>query len=383
VSDDGTVHEAARLKPIHPQGCAVFPADVEQWPLDEETRDGRFDGLPYFLYDMRPQGFLGRNFANANAEQLRVPQDPTQWSDEDILIVLSVAGDDLPGDLIVGETSYAAFARRKVQGISALDEHDIETEYPELAQAVLSGGAVGSSAGGEFPKFTAVRADEGSTRHVIVKFSGDDDTPAVRRWSDLLVCEAIASVTINEQLGIAAADSRIYTFRRRTFLEVTRFDRMGAWGRLPACTIGSVDAALLGLADPTWDRAAEGLRDRGAIDPRTADDIVLLHAFGQQIANTDMHGGNLALKPSDEHLEAAPAYDMLPMAYAPLRGGELPAVGYVVSLPLPRMRATWRRAADAAIQFWRRCGQDERISSSFREIANANATELVRVSALV
>jgi hypothetical protein len=152
VSDDGTVHDVAQLKPIYPQGCALFPADVEQWPL---------------------------------------------------------AGDDLPGDLIVGESSYAGFARRKVQGISALDEHDVETEYPELAQAALSGGVVGSSAGGEFPKVTAVRADDAPTRHAIVKFSGDDDTPAVRRWSDLLVLRGDSQR--DNHLGIAAADSLIYT----------------------------------------------------------------------------------------------------------------------------------------------------------------------------
>jgi hypothetical protein len=150
VSDDGTVHDVAQLKPIYPQGCALFPADVEQWPL---------------------------------------------------------AGDDLPGDLIVGESSYAGFARRKVQGISALDEHDVETEYPELAQAALSGGVVGSSL---VANFRSSRRFEPTTRRRGTQSSNFPEMTTRPRYGDGRICsfcEAIASVTITSGLPPPTAAS--------------------------------------------------------------------------------------------------------------------------------------------------------------------------------
>jgi hypothetical protein len=37
----------------------------ERWLLGEEG-NGEFPGLPYFLHDLRPQGFLGRRIANSD-----------------------------------------------------------------------------------------------------------------------------------------------------------------------------------------------------------------------------------------------------------------------------------------------------------------------------
>lgn len=70
-------------------------------------------------------------------------------------------------------------------------------------------GVAGSSAAGEFPKFTAMRMLEGSPVSMIVKFFGADASAAVRRWSDLLVCEHLALETLSAELGIRAAQSAI------------------------------------------------------------------------------------------------------------------------------------------------------------------------------
>lgn len=82
---NGRVQEIARLDLTYPDGCAAeFLAEFD-WPLDEDMQAGWFDGLPYPLNDMRPQGFLGRNFARHHAEMLQVPVDPTAWSDDHAL----------------------------------------------------------------------------------------------------------------------------------------------------------------------------------------------------------------------------------------------------------------------------------------------------------
>lgn len=106
--------------------------------------------------------------------------------------------------------------------------------------------ACSHSAAGEFPKFTAMRMLEGNPVSVIVKFSGADASAAVRRWSDLLVCEHLALETLSAELGVRTARSAIYHHAGRTFLEVVRFDRRGAHGRLPMCALSSLNAALLG-----------------------------------------------------------------------------------------------------------------------------------------
>jgi hypothetical protein len=83
-----------------------------------------------------------------------------------------------------------------------------------------------------------------------------------------------------------------------------------------------------------------------------------------------MHEGNLSFRPG---LSLAPAYDMLPMAYAPLRGGELPDFSFAPPQARPEDAVARKKAASAAIVFWQRCAMDDRISKAFREICAANA----------
>lgn len=379
ISEHGQGIERAALRPLYPTGAAVLPPQAVTWPVNEAMQDGLFEGLPYYVYDMRPQGFLGRAFARSSATDLGIPDDPAQWSDDDILTVVATLGDDLPGNLIVGDQSYRRYLDARVRTPLSLDDDAIRTEYPKRAAGALAGAPVGSSAGGEFPKFTAVRTSGDDLYDVIVKFSGDDDSPAVRRWSDLLKCEHLAAQVVSEELDVPATETRIFDFGGRTFLEVTRFDRIGHWGRGAACTIGSLDAVLIGSADPRWDVAAASLRKRGLIDDRTAEQMTLVFLFGQLIANSDMHGGNLAMRPIGGRLLLTPIYDMLPMMYAPARGGELPLREYAPPLPFPKVTNLWRRAAKAAMAFWDGVKNDASISPGFRAIADANGTILSRV----
>jgi hypothetical protein len=332
--------------------------------------------------DMRPQGFLGRNFARNYATLLQVGPDPQKWPEDDILYMLAQFGHDTAGNYIIGEAAYRRHLEAMQQGLTLASEAD----YPALATGAMQAGDAGSSAGGEFPKFTAFREHAGHRAHVIVKFSGNDHTPGVQRWSDLLVCEHLALEAVATDLELPAALSRIHRAGNRTFLEVERFDRHDEFGRSPVCTWAALDAALFGMAGENWSRAAARMLSGRTISADTQRRINRLWHFGRLIANSDMHEGNLAFVPGAEGeppLELAPAYDMLPMLYAPARGVELPQREFAPSLPLPVEREDWLAAADAALAFWRTAAADERISAGFRAVCRANGKELKRLRALI
>src|SRR5271155_3133612 len=121
-------------------------------------------GLPVELVDARPSGFLGRHFSAAHAD-LRLPPRLSDWSDHHILLAMSRRGEDLPGNLIVGEES---FARWQALGRVSRSRDD----YPALAEATILGHPPGSSAGGERPKFGVLVDDH----HMLVKFAGRGGT---------------------------------------------------------------------------------------------------------------------------------------------------------------------------------------------------------------
>ncbi|MDB5806336.1 MAG: HipA-like protein [Betaproteobacteria bacterium] len=365
----GRGSEIAQLDLIYPQGCALkFTAGFD-WPLPGKMADGWFEGLPYPLADMRPQGFLGRQFARRNATALQVAENPDSWSEDDALIAMMLLGDDLPGDLILGEPAYRRFLAQAQAGGDFIGS-DVEAAYLERAEAALTTGLAGSSAGGDLPKFTARRMIEGEPAHLIVKFSGADDSAGALRFADLLVCEHLALEVVARRLGIEASASRVMQAGRRTFLEVRRFDRHGAFGRSPVCSWLALSAALFGLGGRPWTVGAAALRERGLIDADGERDIARLWHFGQLIGNTDMHDGNLAFRPG---LKLAPVYDVLPMFYAPVRGVELPVRHFAPPLPLPAEETPWHEAAGAAIEFWQLAAADQRISVAFRRICTDNA----------
>ena len=372
IRENGVGEQAGVVRPLDPEGFALLNPPDGFWPRPGDMADGYFEGLPYFLFDIRPQGFIGRALAKRRAAELNVSSDPTNWGDDDVLVVLLLAGEDLPGDLVLGEAAYERLATRMLRQKPAFSDAELKDAYPRLAEDALADDVPGSSAGGEFPKFTASRTTSDGHREVIVKFSGADDTPAVRRWSDLLVAESVAAANTSGNLG-DAAPCRILQFGGRTFLEIDRFDRVGPWGRKPVSTLSSIEAALLGRGDARWDRAASSLAEHGLVDTAARDQIITRWCFGNLIANGDMHAGNLAFYPAARALELTPSYDMLPMQYAPARGGEVPAPAFNPPLPLPGLEGEWLTAASAAVRFWEDCAGNELISTGFRDICRRNA----------
>jgi hypothetical protein len=387
----GIPHQLGVLDLVYPDGTAADIRGESRWPLEGEMLDGWFEGLPYPMQDMRPQGFLGRNFARHHAAMLQLNEDPTTWSDDDVLYALSLLGSDTPGDLLLGEAACRLWldqVQRTTVGETpaGLPDEQLVKAYPELASRSLAQGVAGSSAGGEFPKFTALRRTaDGALQHVLVKFSGSDGSPGTRRWADLLICEHLAGRVLQEQAGITTASSRVHEYAGRVFLEVDRFDRHGALGRSPMVSWSAVNHAVVGVVGRPWAEAVRPLVQKGWLEEAQANRILRVWLFGQLIGNTDMHDGNLSFLPDrageSSVLRVAPIYDMLPMLYAPVRGVELPPRAYEPRLPLPAEVAAWQDAARAAHAFWKLAAADQRISPEFRRICADNAAQLGKLIA--
>lgn len=358
VGDDGHVHDLGVLHALAGTEFYFESADAHfEWT-------GITDGLPYFLQDQRPAGFLGRGVPQRFPE-LALPQRVTDWSDDHYLRYLTQRGSDTVSDLILGNAAlddYLSLPRRRTR-VAASER---EQRYPQLVSDVMEGAQPGSSAHGEHPKF-AVLLDEGAaSRHVLVKFSPPIATAVGQRWSDLLVTECIAQQVL-AAAGIAAARSRIHRFADRTYLEVDRFDRAGVDGRVGVSSLYAIDSSLYGKLDNWTDSASRLARDR-RVDDATFESVRLVSTFGSLIANTDRHFGNLAFFDQyDGRFRLAPVYDMLPMLYAP-EHDQLAARSFTPPDPSSANLREYGRARALAEQFWRNCAQDERISEPFRRL---------------
>jgi hypothetical protein len=342
-----------------PFGTLVPLVGGRSWVDEEDGPSEMHGGLPWFLSDMRPQGFIGRTFSHAHPE-LRLAPNPDHWSEDDVLKALCVAGEDFPGNLVVGAQSFALFQALKVNPVA-------ETDYPALAEAAIHGGLPGSSAGGEQPKFCAVRAG----RHVIVKFTPAGDAPADERWRDLLVCEHLALQALYE-FGLPAAQSQIFIDGGRVFLEVVRFDRTSL-GRIGMVSLMAYDSEYVGKID-NWADTAARMASRKLIMEEDADRLRFLEAFGILIGNSDRHYGNISLLLEDDDWRLAPAYDVLPMIYAPV-AGELPERDFnpAVATPSAQTLRQWNAARTLAQRYWKAVATDDRISQAFRDIAGRHA----------
>ena len=375
IDVEGQGQQLATLALVQPEG-ALLDLKGSAWPVPYESQDGWWDGLPYPVLAARPQGYLGRQFARAEHRNLGVSEDPEQWSDEDVLWVLSRRGTDVPGNIVLGDEAYEQWLQHKMRAPGPLDSATVADAYVQRAGDAVALAGGGSSAAGEFPKFTALRELEGSrTPHVLVKFSGAAGSAAERRWGDLLVCEHRALECARMLPGISAARSRMLSRGGRVFIEVERFDRVGRHGRLALCGLDAIQGAFIGARSTDWPELVERLHRIGLLDAASVNAVEHLWWFGRLIANTDMHLGNLSFH-VERRLRLAPAYDMLPMAYAPLAGGEVSPRDFTPALPTPPQRSVWLAACAIAIEFWTEAATDTRVSDSFRGICRANATRL-------
>ena len=360
VSLQGALQLLGTLIPVHPEGFVMAEAGGQHL---------HSDGLPWWLYDMRPQGYLGRAFNQRHGSRLGLPERLSDWSDTDALRALLLQGDDLPGNLLLGVAAREQFVN--APNPAPMAAADRPQAYAERAAAAARGDLQGSSAAGEQPKFTAYMQAEGEpASHVIVKFSAALPSPVSERWRDLLLAEHIALQVLSDG-GIAAARSRIVDHGSQRFLEVQRFDRVSARGRRALHSLAALDAEFVGSGG-RWPELARALERLHVIAPGAVDGACLLWAFGTLIGNTDMHSGNLSfMSEQGRPYDLALAYDMTPMVFAPTAGGDLPVRSLELRVGAQVPPSAWRQALPLAQEYVRRLSRVDGLSAGFASCLEA------------
>lgn len=340
VDVEGKIRSLGTLVPVRPDGFVM---------RQEDGASLYSAGLPWWLFDMRPSGYLGRAYAARHGGALGLPARLVDWSDTHALRALLANGEDVVGNLLLGETARDRFLAAALP--APIAEVQKAERYAALAREAAGGEMPGSSAGGEQPKFVAFAATPDGPRHVLVKFSEPDAGPVGERWRDLLLAEHLALETLREA-GIPAATTRLIDHGNQRFVEVVRFDRVGALGRRAVFSLAALDAEFVGAGASGWPTIARRLAAQKVIVPQAAESAALLWAFGTLIGNTDMHGGNLSfLSEQGPPCDIAPAYDMSPMGFAPRSGGGLPDTLADAAIDPGVSNETWRSAEVLARAF--------------------------------
>lgn len=328
INEEGKVKPLGKLIPVYPEGFVMEHADNVSLHCE---------GLPWWLFDMRPQGYLGRAYASAYSAELDLPHNPDRWSDTDVIRALLTYGHDTVGNLLIGEQ-----ARNQFLNMETPKPVDRANTYPTLARSVSSGEAPGSSAGGEQPKFCTY-TERG---HVIVKFTVSDDNEVSERWRDLLQAEHLA-------LKVLGVETEVFDFEGQRFLEIPRFDRVGTLGRVGLFSLQALDAEFIGRAREPWPVLVNELIKQKHVHPDAAMSTARRWAFGMLIGNTDMHHGNLSfIRRHGRPYELSPAYDILPMGFAPKSGGEIVNTLRPVVLLDGISGKIWRECLALAEQFY-------------------------------
>ncbi len=360
ITETGAAERLGDLHALH-QGAFWLNGGARIDWLRVKFQDGVFPDFPWFLSDLRPQGFLGRALARQVAPIFMCDVDPRAWSADLCLHTLLAFGSDLSGDLVLGSAALET-AQNYVPQVHSVDA------FPALAERALSGEVMGSSAAGEQPKFSCwlqgAQGGVGDVGAYLVKFSPPMAPGAGLRWADLLAAEAIAD-------RLLGGTSETVDVANRRFLLAPRFDRVGTQGRRGLVSIGAVDSAYFGGFDD-WASCATRFEQAGWLSIADADTLRLRYFFGRAIGNTDMHFGNASLVFSTTlPMALAPNYDMLPMIFAPLANGEV--LARVFTAPVLSDDPVQKQAQALAKKFWALVANDVRISNEFAEIAKGLA----------
>lgn len=353
--------------------------------LEAPSRSREFPSLPWFLQDLRPQGFLGRSTVRDFASR-GWPSQLDLWTDRQVLasLVQSNAHDHI-GNLLIGDRSAEAFRQGRNNPLRPALPADVASRLQRYQRAVNDMGTnvrAGSSVHGEQPKFTAEVEIPGSgeTRSVLVKFSPPMNTEVGRRWADLLRMEERSLGIIASQLGISAARATWLSCGERAYLEVDRFDRLPDGGRLGVVSFTQLDAEYVGKGQD-WYQVASSLVLENQLAAGDENTIAVLEFFGDLIGNNDRHLGNVSvIFTGVRPMSLSPTYDLLPMIYAPT------AIG-MNSSPLsikPNLDELHRHVpvdireavCEAALTFWKECAEDDVLSAGMREICSKNSATI-------
>ncbi|SLM32153.1 HipA domain protein [Desulfamplus magnetovallimortis] len=353
----------AYLRPLLHGG--FFVESVKDTPsvLLGDSLNGLYDDLPYFLYDLRPQGFLGKKIAETMASLSDgFPKNPERWNSEHIGKFLMINGDDMHGNIRLGESLLLRIPQKTTQYS--------RDEYQQLAQNAIAGEVPGSSAGGEQPKF-AVYCKE-CLSHVIVKFSPTEKNEIAERWRDILISEYHATKTL-QSYGFSTSDVELSEIDNQLFLESNRFDRHGAIGRSSMISLRSIDSEFVGLGE-NWPAVLKALAERELVKWDHVYEAEVLWHFGHYINNSDMHLGNISLAIDGDGFRLLPVYDMCSMGFAPTPGGHLRPYAFKEYDPEPLIinREVLMETKEMAYEFWENLKQDLLISEKLKKFLKLN-----------
>lgn len=380
VERSGAAEKMARLHIVYPDDSylveyfRVYDAGGEayaEWNF--------YESLPWWLSDMRPQGFLGRSFAKRlRAEGEPLESDPNKWSEDDVLAVLAKFPQDHVGNLLVGDLAYTHWLQ------SAQEAAISDQQAGAKAEAIARGEHVDSSAKGEQPKFPTTLSEG----ECIVKFSGHvtqtEIDSVANRWADLLQAEALAAAALNAVVADIAAHNRTFCVQGRTLLASKRFDRIPEGGRVRINSFSSLDPEFVGKANGSWPEIADALYQQGIITENAVTQCKVAWAFGQLIANSDMHLGNVSvLNCGGRPFELAPIYDMLPMHFSPNSAGDLPSEPYHIGFNPSVPKICWQTAYAAAHDFWSSVLASGVISEHFKDLARQQLQVAEQFSATI
>jgi hypothetical protein len=285
-------------------------------------------------------------------------------------------GHECIGNLLIGDHARSRFL--SLPEPTPLGHH----EFPRLAEAAAVGGEAGSSAGGEQPKFVAYVNTSDGPRHAIVKFAGSGNAIQAR-WQDLLVAEHLALETLRSY-GQRTSTSWVVDEAGQRFLISERFDRVGVLGRRALMSLSALNSEFVANGSQTWPEITKALLADGRVTNDSVPQVQTLWAFGALIGNTDMHLGNLAFWSEDDlPYDLAPAYDMLPMAFAPTRAGDLPLELKPVNLVPSVPPDIWQFAHTMATDYVSRLRTDDRISEAFFDCIEVLDTHLVMAKSMI
>lgn len=367
----GHVHPSQKMYRVDTNG-SIAPIATLHFLAGGKTllhsSDGHqlYEGLPPAMAFAAPSGFLGRQVAHSAPAALQLPTSLKDWSDDHRIACLVAQSVNLPGDLVFGDAALEReMVLRQAEPVAASEKLN---RYDTMALNLQEVG-YGSSVGGEQPKFLCLTGQRG---HVIVKFAR-----ARTRMAELLALEHLA-LKVLAQAGVPAAPTELLHGAEHVYLEIERFDRRGRFGRLGLLSAGALDDEIFGRRD-NWSAFAERCESAGLLGVEDARRIHTMAAFSELIGNTDRHFENISLFVNDQGQPTGvtPAYDILPMKYAPMGGGVdpdwlpiAPKLGPIGGRP-----DVWRVAYQAASEFWTQVTRRDispSVSPALRKLAAQN-----------
>lgn len=345
INEQGRGESLGFLEAILPQGYVLNLKTGG--PLNALHFNGGYsEKIPFILESMQPSGFLANKLKN----QMLSVSSPIEF--------ICAHGMDMPGSIIVGETSYLEWLRlRHIEPM--LEQANLAEEYSKRIESLAESYAIFN---GDHPKFLAKRMLDGSlTAHVIVKYAITKNE-TFRNDSDLLVAEHLATVALRKNTSVSTPSSRLIYAFEKTFLEIERFDRVGEYGRKESLSMQNI-ARLIGYSEDNTVVCAQMLLKKGLVSKDTKASIETLYWFNQLIANTKAGLNDVLMYLDDGMLKCHPAKGVKPSLF---KSTAVSSVIFEPRAPLPNEVEAFRRAYPAAVEFWSSIAKELRVSGEFK-----------------